>query len=220
MPSGWAICSRARRSGMTRVRPRRSITPAAASWPRARAPVSRVPPTWLARAGGCGAKYAAARLEAVLADLVPADLMVEAAPGGTASFTFQVEVGCDLDPIVNVVDVTSGPTTLTALAATQVTAGSGCGGGGPPTRPGRSRAPGPAPQPLTRPGRDPPVRGPRPPRPRRKGRRGPRPPQLAPSPPLNAHSPATQPRLRSTRLQGRPAVTTRHAARPSSAGPP
>lgn len=58
------------------------------------------------------------------------ELMVEAAPGGTADFTFQVEAGCQLEPIINVVDVTSGSTTLTALAATEITpAASGCGGG-------------------------------------------------------------------------------------------
>jgi uncharacterized repeat protein (TIGR01451 family) len=56
------------------------------------------------------------------APAVGTDLMVEAAPGGTATFTFQVEAKCNNSkPIVNVVDVTSGPTTLTALAATEIT---------------------------------------------------------------------------------------------------
>lgn len=59
------------------------------------------------------------------APAVGTDLKVQALPGGTASFTFQVEAGCGLAPIVNVVDVTSGPTTLTALAATEVTAAPG-----------------------------------------------------------------------------------------------
>ncbi len=54
------------------------------------------------------------------------ELVVDAQPGGTADFTFQVEVGCGLDPIVNIVDVTSGPTTLTAVATTEVVPGPSC----------------------------------------------------------------------------------------------
>ena len=54
------------------------------------------------------------------------ELAVDAQPGGTADFTFQVEIGCGLDPIVNVVDVFSGPTTLTAVAATEVVPGPSC----------------------------------------------------------------------------------------------
>ena len=57
------------------------------------------------------------------APTVGGDLMVDVSPGGAAQFTFQVEAGCALEPVVNFVDVTSGATSLTAFAATEIVAG-------------------------------------------------------------------------------------------------
>jgi hypothetical protein len=51
---------------------------------------------------------------------VGTDLAVDASPGGTAHFTYQAEVGCKTDPVVNVAEVTSGATTASAFAATGV----------------------------------------------------------------------------------------------------
>ena len=54
------------------------------------------------------------------------ELQVDAQPGGTAQFNFEVEVDCGLDPVVNVVEVTSGSASLKALAATEVVPGGSC----------------------------------------------------------------------------------------------
>ena len=60
--------------GVLRRRARSSRAPAGAPRRTPRVPVvDSVPLTSLARAGGCAAKYAAARLETVLAGLLPAD---------------------------------------------------------------------------------------------------------------------------------------------------
>jgi len=56
------------------------------------------------------------------APAVGADLRVDSAPGGSASFSFQVEVGCKVDPVVNVVEVTSGTASERAHAVTEVAA--------------------------------------------------------------------------------------------------
>lgn len=53
---------------------------------------------------------------------VGADLQVDSAAGGVAQFSFQVEVGCLLDPVVNVAEITSGATTEMAFAVTEVEA--------------------------------------------------------------------------------------------------
>lgn len=56
------------------------------------------------------------------APAVGTDLAVAASPGGTAHFSFQTEVGCRLDPVVNVATITSGATSASAFAATAVEA--------------------------------------------------------------------------------------------------
>jgi uncharacterized repeat protein (TIGR01451 family) len=64
--------------------------------------------------------------------VVGADLEVVAAPGSVAEFTFQVEASCDLEPVVNTVDVTSGSMTLLAFAATEIVPGADDDGDGVP----------------------------------------------------------------------------------------
>ena len=58
-----------------------------------------------------------------IAPAVGTDLQVVSIPGGLAEFTFQVQASCDLEPVVNVVDVTSGAAALQAFAATEIVPG-------------------------------------------------------------------------------------------------
>jgi len=60
------------------------------------------------------------------------DLEVVTAPGSVAEFTFQVEVGCDLEPVVNTADVTSGSMALAAFAVTEIVPGADDDGDGVP----------------------------------------------------------------------------------------
>jgi hypothetical protein len=58
------------------------------------------------------------------------ELVVDAQPGGVAEFTFQVDTSCSLEPVVNVVDVTSGAQMLSAFALTEMVLGADDDGDG------------------------------------------------------------------------------------------
>jgi uncharacterized repeat protein (TIGR01451 family) len=63
---------------------------------------------------------------------VGADLLVSTMPGSTAEFTFQVDTSCSLEPVVNIVDVTSGDTSIFAFAVTEMVFGVDDDGDGVP----------------------------------------------------------------------------------------
>ena len=51
------------------------------------------------------------------------NLRVTSTAGGSATFTFQVDVGCHLGPLVNLVDVVSGADSASAAAVTNIVPG-------------------------------------------------------------------------------------------------
>jgi uncharacterized repeat protein (TIGR01451 family) len=63
---------------------------------------------------------------------VGTDLLVSTMPGSTAEFTFQVDTSCSLEPVVNIVDVTSGDTSIFAFAVTEMVFGFDNDGDGVP----------------------------------------------------------------------------------------
>ena len=61
---------------------------------------------------------------------VATDLQVSSMPGSTAEFSFQVDTSCSLEPVINLVEVTSGDTSVLAFAVTEMVLGADDDGDG------------------------------------------------------------------------------------------